>query len=720
MTTSITSSPDVTESISRWLHQESAFFTRPIEIFKQFDTANLRPDLMAGLTVAVIMLPQAIAYALIAELPPQVGLYAAFVAAIVGVLWGSSIYLHTGPTNSASLLVLSTLAPVVAVGSPEYIAAAGLLAVMVGVARLGMGLARLGMLVNFVSDSVIIGFTAGAGILISVNQLRYLFGLDIPGSPSLIVTLTDTFQNLGSLNMPTTMIGLLSIVIIVVSRRINKKMPGALIAMVVTAVLVYIFDLEAAGVSVLGEIPRSLPPFAELPIFNWQLIRELSVGALAISALGLVEAMSITRSISAQSGERIDANQEFVGQGMANIAVGFFSGYTCSGSFIRSAVNYNSGARSPFAVIFAAILMAVAALLLSPMAAYLPRAALAGVLMVTAYQMVDRKEMKRIWYTSKGDSAIMIATLFATLALPLEFAVLTGVLVSFARYIAKTSMPEVHSMLPDEKFEHFEHQPEKPECPQLGVLTIEGSLYFGATSHVDDVIRAHMEAYPEQSFLLLRMHRVNHCDISGLHMLEAIVRLYRQKQGDVYMVGVRKLVWEKIRLSGFDQFLGIDHFLSQERAISNLFKILDPGICIYKCQIRAWKECQSLPKSYCEEKMPTGLLVPASANIPNISSTNLWQKLNYENGTCPIVIDVREPYEFENGHVPQAQLIPMPKLLTTEVTLPHEEEIILICRTGRRSTQVVYALQQRGYNNLSNMTGGMVAWENAGLPAVID
>jgi SulP family sulfate permease len=520
--------------------------------------------------------------------------------------------------------------------------------------------------------------------------------------------------------MPTMMIGLLSIVIIVVSSRINKKMPGALIAMVITAVLVYMFDLEAAGVSVLGEIPRSLPPFADLPIFNWQLIRELSAGALAISALGLVEAMSIARSISAQSGERLDANQEFVGQGIANIAAGFFSGYTCSGSFTRSAVNYNSDARSPFAVIFSAILMAVAALLLSPMAAYLPRAALAGVLMVTAYQMVDRKEMKRIWHTSKGDSAIMIATLFATLALPLEFAVLTGVLVSFARYIAKTSMPEVHSMLPDEKFEHFEHQPEKPECPQLGVLTIEGSLYFGATSHVDDLIRAHMEAFPEQIFLLLRMHRVNHCDISGLHMLEAIVRLYRQKQGDVYMVGVRKLVWEKMRLSGFDQTLGIDHFLSQERAISHLFKILDPGICIYKCQIRAWKECQSLPKSYCEGKMPTGLLVPASVNIPNISSTNLWQRLNYENGTCPIVIDVREPYEFEKGHVPQAQLVPMPQLLATEVALPHEEEIILVCRTGRRSTQVVYALQQRGYNNLSNLTGGMVAWENAGLPAVID
>ncbi len=720
MTTTNTSSQDVTESITRWLQDESAFFTRPVEIFKQFQRENLRPDLIAGLTVAVIMLPQAIAYALIAELPPQVGLYAAFVAAIVGVLWGSSVYLHTGPTNAASLLVLSTLAPVVAVGSPEYIAAAGLLAVMVGVARLGMGLARLGMLVNFVSDSVIIGFTAGAGILISVNQLRYLFGLDIPGSPSLLVTFQSTLQDFANLNMPTTMIGLLSIFIIIVAGRINKKMPGALIAMVVTAVLVYVFDLEAVGVAVLGEIPRSLPPLANLPIFNWQLIRELSAGALAISALGLVEAMSITRSISAQSGERIDANQEFVGQGMANIAAGFFSGYTCSGSFIRSAVNYNSGARSPFAVIFAAIFMAAAALLLSPMAAYLPRAALAGVLMVTAYQMVDRKEMKRIWYTSKGDSAIMIATLFATLALPLEFAVLTGVLVSFARYIAKTSTPGVHPMLPDEKFEHFEYQPEKPECPQLGVLTIEGSLYFGATSHVDDMIRTHMEAYPEQMFLLLRMHRVNHCDISGLHMLEAIVNLYRQKHGDVYMVGVRKSVWEKMRLSGFDQALGIDHFLSQERAISNLFKILDPGLCIYKCQIRAWRECQSLPKSYCEEKIPTGILVPVAAHIPNISSADLWQKLNNGNGACPVVIDVRESCEFEKGHVPQATLIPMPKLLVGNGTLSHEDDIVIVCRTGRRSTQVVYALQQRGYQNLSNLTGGMVAWENAGLPAVID
>lgn len=705
--------------VQHWLQDASAFFIRPLDIFRHYQRASLRPDLLAGLTVAVVMLPQAIAYALIAELPPQVGLYAAIVASIIGVLWGSSAYLHTGPTNAASLLVLSALTPIAVPGSPEYIAAAGLLAIMVGVARLFMGLARLGMLVNFVSDSVVIGFTAGAGILISANQLRHLLRLDIPNSPTFWATMRDVIQHLSETHLYSLLISLLAIGVIVLVRWRKPRWPAALLGMVVTAVVVAIFHLQDVGVGVLGELPRGLPPLAHLPL-DLELIGRMSTAALAVAAIGLVEAMSIARSIAAQSGEPVDSNQEFIGQGLANIATGLFSGYTCSGSFTRSAVNYTSGARTPLAVVFSGLWVLLALQLFAPLAAYLPRASLAGVLIVTAYTMIDQKEMKRIWRTSWGDSMIMVATLLSTVFLPLEFAVLTGVMISFARYIAKTSHPAVHAMLPDEKFEHFAYQPHKPVCPQLGVLTIEGSLYFGATQHVEEEIRHNLEAHPQQHFLLLRMHRVNHCDISGLHMLEAVVRLYRQQGGDLFMVGVRQPVWEKMEASEFVNSLGMSHFLAQEQAIEYLFyQVLDPAVCIYHCPIRVWRECQSLPKCAEQASVPMGTVVPLTA-VTHIPPRQLWQRLSYGPQARPLLIDVREPFEFGQGHIPLAQLIPMPRLLNREVILPRDREIVLVCRSGRRSTQVAYALLNDGYTQVANMEGGMLAWAAARLPNVID
>ncbi|HZD11501.1 MAG TPA: SulP family inorganic anion transporter, partial [Candidatus Binatia bacterium] len=519
------------QSSNKWLREAVAFFARPVQIVVAYRRADLRPDLIAGLTVAVVMLPQAIAYALIAELPPQMGLYAAVVASTIGALWGSSRYLHTGPTNAASLLVLSTLATIAVPGTPLYVAAAGLLAVMAGMARLAMGLARLGTLVHFVSDSVIVGFTAGAAVLIAAGQIRHLLRLQVGSSTHFLRTLADAWVRLPELHTPSLLLGLGVIGVTALLSWLRPAWPSALIGMCSSALTVALLPLQQQGVVVLSQLPRTLPPLAHLPIFDLELIGRLSTGALALTLLGLVEAVSITRTIASHSAEHLDSNQEFVGQGLANVAAGFFSGYPSSGSFIRSAINYNSGARSPLAAVFTALFVLLAALLFAPLAAYLPRAAVAGVLIVTSYQMIDRREMRRIWHTSRGDSVIMIATFLATLLLPLEFAILAGVLVSFGRYIAKTSAPDVHSMLPDERFEHFVYRPEQPVCPQLGVLTIEGSLYFGACHHVEEQIRGNMVAHPGQKYLLLRMHRVNLIDISGLHTLESLVRYMRDQDG---------------------------------------------------------------------------------------------------------------------------------------------------------------------------------------------
>ena len=497
------------------------FFTRPVRIVKAYQLRDLGPDLMAALSVAVVLLPQGIAHAMIAELPPQMGLYTAVVAAIAGALWGSSNHLQTGTTNAASLLVLATLLPIAQPGTTEYIAAAGLMAVMVGVFRMSMGLAKLGILVNFVSDSVIIGFNAGAGLLIGINQFKHLLRLDIPSNPSSLITLGNVSRHIPDAHLISLAIGVGVILVILLFQRFKPTWPAALISMTLASVIVASLGPEYLQIEVVGELPRSLPPIAKFPL-DWQLIANLSTGALAIGAIGLVEAIAISRSIASQSGQRIDSNQEFVGQGMASIASGIFSGYTPSGSFTRSAVNYNARGRTPMSAVFSGLLVLASMLLFAHLTAYVPRAGLAGVLMVTAYRMVDRKEMFRIWHSTRGDAVTMATTFLATVFLPLQFAVLTGILISLAVYILRTSVPQVVPVLPAANYHHFTPQGDRAPCPQLAIFDILGDLYFGAVNHIEETLRTYLDEHPRQRYLLLRMTSVHQCDISGLHMLENI------------------------------------------------------------------------------------------------------------------------------------------------------------------------------------------------------
>ncbi len=700
-----------------YLRGVPSFFLQPVHLFQAYHPSNLRPDIVAGLTVAVVLLPQAIAYALIAELPPQTGLYAAIVAAIVGALWGCSNHLHTGPTNAISLLVLAALLTTATPDTPEFLVLAGMLAVMAGVFQLAMGLARLGMLVNFVSHSVIVGFSSGAGVLIAIRQLRYLLGLDV-SSHGVIDTVYNVLIYIPESHGPTLALGLGTILLIVLLQRVNPKLPGPLISMVVSAAAVGLLGLDQEGVLVIGPLPRGLPPLSRLPVLDAQLIPQLSTGALAVAAIGLVEAMSIARSIADQTGQRLDSNQEFVGQGLANIATGLFSGYPCSGSFTRSAVNYKAGAQTPLSSAFSGFFVLIAMFALAPFAAYVPRAALSGVLIYTAYGMIDRREIGRIWRGAPGDAVIMVVTFLGTLFLHLEFAVLAGILLSFIVYIMKTSMPRVSTVLPDDSFRHFIPQPQKPQCPQLAIIEISGDLYFGAVSHIEKVIRQHMIHHPDQRFLLIRMHSVDQCDFSGIHGLESIVRTYRDQGGDIFVVRVSDPVLGLMGSTGFFDYLGADHFLSEDEAITYLFhKIIDPAICIYECDVRAFMECQNLPKRAYPADIPLHTAIP-TGSVANVSPQELWQQLCGD--AAPEVIDLREPREFKQGHIPQAQLIPLPKLLSNTSEVTRDRSVVLVCRGGRRSSRAAYMLSLRGYDNVAALRGGMLAWEAAGLLEAVE
>jgi SulP family sulfate permease len=708
-----------TDVVERWYAEALA---RPVVILRTYQAIRLRPDLVAGLTVAVVAIPQSIAYASIAGLPPSYGLYAAAIAAIVGSLWGSSRYLNTGPTNAISILVLSILTPLAAIGSAEYLMAASVMAVMVGVFCVIFGFAGLGVLVNFASRAVLLGFTAGAGVLIAAGQLKNLLRLDVARSPNLWHSMGGVLDNLSQSHVPSLLLGLGTLAVMATVARLWPRLPAALIALTGAGLLVVVIGVDRMGVEVIGQIPREMPQLSSFSLgWMWEndLVGALVTGSMAVAAMGLVEAVSIAREISRQSGERLDINQELVGQGMANIAAGVFSGYACSGSFTRSAINYQSGARTQLSGVFCGFFVLAGVLAFGPAAAFLPRAGLAGMIMVIAYRMVDWRGVRRVVRTSRSETGIMLSTFAATLVFPLEFAVLAGVILSLAIYIYKSSLPTVHTVVPDPTFRHFVERENAPCCPQLGVINIRGALFFGAASHVEDELLANQEANPGQNHLLLRMHGVHQCDLSGIDVLEGIVRLYRDAGGDVHLVQVRPEVRRIMATSGFEDLLGADRFLEQEEAIEWLFEnAIDPAVCIYECEHRVFAECQPL------EKHPYDLRLPAYPTRFRFPERQLtvpeFEDALRASRKHGVLVDVREREEYLQGHVADAELVPLRHIIEDADQLPRDRPILLMCRSGRRSTRAMHWLIGLGFEDVVNLKGGILSWKAMGRPVEVD
>jgi sulfate permease, SulP family len=698
-----------------YLRTVPALLTQPVQLLRSYPRTALGTDLLAGITVGLVLLPQALAFSLLAGLPVVMGLYTAFVAAIAGALWGSSSHLNSGPTNTAAILTLSVLAPLFAVGSPEFIAAAGLLALLAGAIKLLMGLARLGLLVNFVSDAVAVGFTAGAGLLIISNQLAPILRVPIAATEGVLGTLLAAVRQLDELHLPSLVLGLSTIVLIALWPRLTRKIPSVLAGVMLLSVAAWALGLEALGVQLLGALPAGLPPLATLPLLDLELIGQLINGALAIALIGLVEAVAIARAVASHSRQRLDSNQEFVGQGMANLAAGIFSGYPGSGSFNRSALSYQAGAQTAMANAFSGVFVLVAAFAFGGLIARIPLAVLAGALVITAWSMIDLRRMAQIWRSAPGDALIMLVTFATTLLLPLQFAILIGVLMSLGYYLLRTSTPRIVAVLPDAAFKHWEPHRGRPQCPQLAVVDVLGDLYFGAVNHIEESIHVILSQTPGQRLLLLRMHSVQHCDISGIRMLENIRSVLRERGGDLYMTRVRDPVLHRMLQAGFYQQLGPENILDEDSAIHELFHhVIDPAICIYECERRAFRECHSLPKRTLPGGAPPIPLLPLGAEpVPGISPQALWTALH--SARPPLVVDVREPREFRESHIPGAIGVPLDQTLTRQCDLPRDAQLVLVCRSGRRSARAATALVAHGYRDLRILEGGMLLWEQQNL-----
>ena len=451
----------------------------------------VRDYLVAGFTGALIVLPQGVAFATIAGLPPQYGLYAAMVPAIIAALFGSSLHLVSGPTTAISIAVFAALSHQADPGSPQYIQLVLTLTFLVGLFQLILGLARMGALVNFISHTVVIGFTAGAAILIAASQVKNFFGIAIPRGTPFYEIVHQLWVQFFAINPCVLAVSLVTLAAGILTRRYLKKVPYMIAAMIVGSLfaeaLVLLEGFDKTHIVTVGALPAHLPPLS-LPDFSLPALKATLRPALVITMLALTEAVSIGRAIAVRSEQRIDGNQEFVGQGLSNIVGSFFSGYTASGSFNRSGVNYEAGAKTPLSSIFASVLLVLVLLVVAPLAAYLPNAAMAGILFLVAWGLIDFHHIRHIWHNSKVESAILAATLIGTL-FNLEVGIFLGVFLSLILYLYRTSKPEIVPLVPapEEGAYHFIRAKGRPECPQLRIVRINGSIYFGA-----EIGRAHV------------------------------------------------------------------------------------------------------------------------------------------------------------------------------------------------------------------------------------
>lgn len=554
---------------------------------------SLKADFIAGLTGAVIVLPQGVAFATIAGLPPEYGLYTAMVTPIIAALFGSSFHLVSGPTTAISIVVFSSVSRYAEVGSPEFVSIALTLTFLAGVYQLAFGLARLGTLVNFVSHTVVIGFTAGAAVLIATSQLKHITGIAIPKGESFLHTWMDLFRDFSHINLYLLLIAAITLGVSMLSRKLVPKSPNLLIGMVVGSLVAILVQPYTDGIKLVGEIPAHLPPLSA-PTFSLETIRMLAPDAFAVALLGLIEAVSISRSVATRSHQRINTNQEFIGQGMSNMVGSFVSSYAGSGSFTRTGINYEAGAKTPLSAIFAALALMLIVLLIAPLTAYLPIAAMGGVILLVAYNLIDTHHIREILSFSKTESAILLTTFFATLFLELEFAIYMGVLLSLVLFLARTSTPDmpVLSVDPDSDDRKLMNVEKKPllQCPQLRIVRIDMSIYFGSISHIQKRLSAISEQEGVVNILILA-YGINFIDLAGAEGLVSENDQLKARGGGLYFVGVKPSVYEFAARSHFVKRIGGDHFFdNKNQAIHTLYSRFDSDQC-QQCQAKIFNEC---------------------------------------------------------------------------------------------------------------------------------
>ncbi len=561
---------------------------------RDYDRDKFIRDLIAGLTVAAVLVPQSMAYALLAGMPPIYGLYASFLPVIVAALFGSSRFLATGPVAMTALLTASALYGLAEPGSERWITLAAVLALMVGLIRLVVGLLKLAFVVELISTSVIVGFTSAGALVIALSQAGHFLGFKITQSTHIYEVLVDIFSKISQTNPYTLIIGIVAYAIIWFSRKISPLMPGALLAVFITSLASYFFGLQNFGVSIVGNVPSGLPSF-EVPSVDYRAFSQLWVGALVISAFGLMEAVAIAKQLAIKAGDKWNPNQELIGQGLANVVAGLFKGFPVGGSFSRSALNFQLGAKTPIASVITGLSIGLTLLFLAPFFYYLPKATLSAIVLSAVINLIRPQEILRLYRINSIDGVVAGLTFATVFFMDLWVAITLGTLIAFGSFVYKTMYPRIVVLTRNPRSSTFVNTEREnlPECPQVLYIRPNMSLYFGNAEYVYEYFLNKIEERRKSlKFVLIDLEAINYIDATGSLMLMRLLDRIKAMGIEPAIANISCSVYPLLENVDIDKHIDIDLvFESKGQSIVELFKRLDHEYCRKKCPYAVFKEC---------------------------------------------------------------------------------------------------------------------------------
>lgn len=558
-------------------------------------------DLVAGLTVAVVLIPQSMALAMLAGMPPVYGLYTASMTPIVGALWGSLRQLATGPIAITSLLVLTSVSPHAEPGSERFIEIACLLALLVGTIYLVIALLRFGIFMSFISHAVVKGFTSAAALIIIATQLPGLLGVHVDHHEYIFPMLVDIGRALPATNLTALGIGALGFVTIYGIKRINQRLPASLFALVFTTLAVILLDLEQNGIAIVGFVPSGFPS-PSLPALDFEILSTLFGSAVVIALVSFAETYSVGKSITDKTKQRANVNQEFFGQGMANVVSSLFHGFPVSGSFSRTAINYAAGAKTGISGIISGLMVIASLLFLTPLFTHVPRAALSALVISAVLLLFRPWDIVPVWKTDKKDGAVALLVFVLALFSKPDYALLIGIIISLMFYLWKTMHPRVVRITKDPFGSGFlnANRHHNPVCDQIMHLRGYNSLYFGNAEYYTEIIRRELEKNRGKTrFLLLDFEAVGFVDSTALDELELLLEEVKKQGISIGFIDIHRPVEATFECSGILQKIQPIHVMrSKGEAIRHVFSgsHLDYDYCKNVCPFRVFKECPTEKK----------------------------------------------------------------------------------------------------------------------------